>query len=114
MTFNGTFPGPTLIVDWGDNVVVHVTNNLEYNGTTVHWHGLRQLNNVEYDGVPGVTQVSRVQRHQLFSFYHTNSLNSALSPLAKASLTSSKPLNTVRHGITLTSVFNTAMDLLAD
>ncbi|KAL8770436.1 MAG: hypothetical protein Q9209_003862 [Squamulea sp. 1 TL-2023] len=25
-------------------------------GTTVHWHGVRQLHNVEYDGVPGVTQ----------------------------------------------------------
>ena len=26
------------------------------NGTTVHWHGMRQLNSNEYDGVPGVTQ----------------------------------------------------------
>jgi FtsP/CotA-like multicopper oxidase with cupredoxin domain len=37
-------------------LVVHVTNNLQYNGTTVHWHGMRQLNSVEYDCVPGVTQ----------------------------------------------------------
>jgi FtsP/CotA-like multicopper oxidase with cupredoxin domain len=29
---------------------------LKNNGTSVHWHGVRQLNNNEYDGVPGVTQ----------------------------------------------------------
>ena len=55
-TFNGTIPGPAIIADWGDNLVIHVTNNLEHNGTAIHWHGIRQLNNVEYDGVPGVTQ----------------------------------------------------------
>ncbi|EHK98308.1 putative Laccase-2 [Glarea lozoyensis 74030] len=56
LSFNGTVPGPAITADWGDTLVVHVTNNLEYNGTTVHWHGMRQLNSVEYDGVPGVTQ----------------------------------------------------------
>ncbi|PMD44973.1 multicopper oxidase [Hyaloscypha variabilis F] len=56
LTFNGTIPGPAIIADWGDNLVIHVTNNLEHNGTSIHWHGMRQLNNVEYDGVPGVTQ----------------------------------------------------------
>ena len=55
-TFNGTIPGPAIIADWGDNLVIHVTNNLKHNGTAIHWHGIRQLNNVEYDGVPGVTQ----------------------------------------------------------
>ncbi|KAH8818025.1 laccase precursor [Hyaloscypha sp. PMI_1271] len=56
VTFNGTIPGPAIIADWGDNLVIHVTNNLQHNGTSIHWHGIRQLNNVEYDGVPGVTQ----------------------------------------------------------
>ena len=56
MTFNGTIPGPAIIADWGDNLVVHVKNNMQHNGTSVHWHGIRQLNSVEYDGVPGVTQ----------------------------------------------------------
>ncbi|KAE8441574.1 laccase, multicopper oxidase, benzenediol:oxygen oxidorectuctase [Mollisiaceae sp. DMI_Dod_QoI] len=56
LTFNGTSPGPAIIADWGDNLVIHVTNNLEVNGTSIHWHGIRQLNNTEYDGVPGVTQ----------------------------------------------------------
>jgi hypothetical protein len=36
--------------------VIHVTNNLEHNGTSIHWHGIRQLGSLEYDGVPGVTQ----------------------------------------------------------
>ncbi|KAK0625459.1 laccase 2 [Bombardia bombarda] len=57
MTFNGTVPGPTIIADWGDNLVIHVTNNMQNtNGTAIHWHGLRQQGSVEYDGVPGVTQ----------------------------------------------------------
>lgn len=56
LSFNGTVPGPAIVADWGDNLIIHVTNNLEHNGTAVHWHGIRQLNSVEYDGVPGVTQ----------------------------------------------------------
>ena len=56
LTFNGTIPGPAIIADWGDNLVIHVTNNLEHNGTAIHWHGIRQLGSLEYDGVPGVTQ----------------------------------------------------------
>lgn len=55
-TFNGTVPGPTLFADWGDTLIIHVTNNLEHNGTAIHWHGLRQLDSVEQDGVPGITQ----------------------------------------------------------
>ncbi|RDW71747.1 putative Laccase-2 [Coleophoma crateriformis] len=56
MTFNGTVPGPTLIADWGDELVIHVTNNMKNNGTAIHWHGLRQKGTLEMDGVPGVTQ----------------------------------------------------------
>ncbi|KAH6615545.1 lcc2, laccase [Chaetomium sp. MPI-SDFR-AT-0129] len=56
MTFNGTVPGPTIIADWGDNLVIHVTNKMANNGTSIHWHGIRMLNNVLNDGVPGVTQ----------------------------------------------------------
>ena len=56
MTFNGTIPGPTLIADWGDDMVIHVTNNMQTNGSAIHWHGLRQYKSVQYDGVPGVTQ----------------------------------------------------------
>ncbi|KAK0734746.1 laccase precursor [Lasiosphaeria miniovina] len=56
MTFNGTVPGPTIFADWGDNLIIHVTNNMTVNGTAIHWHGLRQLNSTLHDGVPGVSQ----------------------------------------------------------
>ncbi|KAK4243535.1 laccase-2 [Corynascus novoguineensis] len=53
MTFNGTIPGPTIIADWGDEVIIYVTNNMASNGTSIHWHGLRMLDNTLNDGVPG-------------------------------------------------------------
>lgn len=56
MAINRSIPGPAIEANWGDEVVVHVTNLLEDNGTTIHFHGIRQLNNNVYDGVPGVTQ----------------------------------------------------------
>lgn len=56
LTFNGTYPGPLIEANWGDTVVVHVTNGFENNGTAIHWHGIRQLETTEYDGVPGITQ----------------------------------------------------------
>lgn len=42
LTVNGSIPGPTIIADWGDEVVVHVTNSMTNNGSTIHWHGIRQ------------------------------------------------------------------------
>lgn len=56
MTFNGTMPGPPIIANWGDKLVVHVANNMKTNGTAVHWHGARLHHSNEWDGVPGVTQ----------------------------------------------------------
>src|SRR6476661_9345515 len=51
--YNGSIPGPTLKVQQGSEVVVHVTNEGDLD-TTVHWHGLRLEN--KYDGVPHETQ----------------------------------------------------------
>ncbi|KAL3440209.1 Cupredoxin [Aspergillus insuetus] len=56
LVFNGTLPGPLIEADWGDELVIHVTNALDYNGTAVHWHGIWQRGTNQYDGVPGVTQ----------------------------------------------------------
>lgn len=56
LTVNGTLPGPTIEADWGDTVIVHVTNSLTNNGTTIHFHGVRQNNTVQNDGVASVTQ----------------------------------------------------------
>lgn len=37
---------------------LHITvkNDMTDNGTSIHWHGIRQLNSMEMDGVNGVTQ----------------------------------------------------------
>lgn len=56
ISFNGTIPGPLITADWGDELLIHVTNKLQDNGTSIHWHGIRQLGTSEMDGVPGVTQ----------------------------------------------------------
>ena len=51
--YNGSIPGPTLKVQQGSEIVVHVINQGDLD-TTVHWHGLRLEN--KYDGVPHETQ----------------------------------------------------------
>jgi hypothetical protein len=69
---NGTFPGPTIIADWGDTVgtglrlsclnstykvtVVYLYNGLTNNGTGLHFHGIRQNYTNQMDGVPSITQ----------------------------------------------------------
>lgn len=57
-SINGSFPGPTITADWGDTVIVHVTNSLTaaQNGTSIHFHGIRQRNTNQMDGVTSVTQ----------------------------------------------------------
>jgi len=57
MLVNGTYPGPLVRGNWGDWFEITVINRLSNcNGTSIHWHGIRQLNTVWEDGVSGVTQ----------------------------------------------------------
>lgn len=56
LAVNGSVPGPTIIADWGDTIIVHVTNSLQNNGSSIHWHGIRQNYTNQMDGVPSVTQ----------------------------------------------------------
>lgn len=55
LLINGQFPGPLIEANWGDWVEVTVTNSLvsEAEGTSIHWHGLRQYQTQFADGVPG-------------------------------------------------------------
>ncbi|KAK6524517.1 hypothetical protein TWF281_011424 [Arthrobotrys megalospora] len=54
---NGTYPGPTLWGNWGDSFEITVMNLLQNcNGSSIHFHGLRQWNTTYSDGVAGVTQ----------------------------------------------------------
>ncbi|KAK2068073.1 hypothetical protein P8C59_002744 [Phyllachora maydis] len=70
LVFNGTYPGPLLEACWGDQLVVHVTNTLPDQGTTVHWHGIRQLGSPEMDGVP-LTQCPIPGRGGSFTYNFT-------------------------------------------
>lgn len=56
LMFNNAIPGPTLFANWGDVISVTVKNNMKDNGTSVHWHGVRQLNSNTQDGVNGITE----------------------------------------------------------
>lgn len=58
VAINGSIPGPTIFADWGDTLVVHVTNSLttSVNGTSVHFHGIRQNYTNQNDGVVSLTQ----------------------------------------------------------
>ncbi|KAF7556688.1 hypothetical protein G7Z17_g1277 [Cylindrodendrum hubeiense] len=58
MAVNGSIPGPTLFADWGDTLKVHVTNKLttSLNGTSIHFHGIRQNYTSSADGVTSITQ----------------------------------------------------------
>lgn len=51
MLINGKMPGPTIIGNWGDTFRITVRNMLQHNGTSIHWHGLRQLGSNSQDGV---------------------------------------------------------------
>ncbi|AEO58496.1 extracellular laccase, lcc1 [Thermothelomyces thermophilus ATCC 42464] len=47
---------PTIFADWGDTIQVTVINNLETNGTSIHWHGLHQKGTNLHDGANGITE----------------------------------------------------------
>ncbi|TNE61677.1 MAG: copper resistance system multicopper oxidase [Sphingomonadales bacterium] len=49
---NGTIPGPLVRLREGQDVRLHVTNNLRED-SSIHWHGL--LLPFQFDGVPGVS-----------------------------------------------------------
>lgn len=52
ITINGQLPAPLLRMREGDDVTIHVTNNLDED-SSIHWHGL--LLPFQMDGVPGVS-----------------------------------------------------------
>jgi FtsP/CotA-like multicopper oxidase with cupredoxin domain len=52
---NGTSPGPALYMSVGETVEFVVHNYLPFN-TTVHFHGITQLDTPWSDGVPGLSQ----------------------------------------------------------
>jgi FtsP/CotA-like multicopper oxidase with cupredoxin domain len=56
MLINNQFPGPVIVANWGDTISVKVTNLLQANGTSIHWHGIRQWQTNIQDGTNGLTE----------------------------------------------------------
>ena len=53
---NGLIPGPTLVVNHNQTVIIEVTNMLINKEVTIHWHGQFQNNTPWMDGVDHITQ----------------------------------------------------------
>ena len=53
---NDRLPGPTLVVYKGQTLVIDVVNMLRNEATTIHWHGLSQLNAPWMDGAGMISQ----------------------------------------------------------
>ncbi|XP_042495832.1 L-ascorbate oxidase-like [Macadamia integrifolia] len=56
ITINGKTPGPSIIAQQGDTVVVELKNSLLTENVAIHWHGIRQIGTPWSDGTEGVTQ----------------------------------------------------------
>lgn len=65
--YNGSCPGPTIEVNEGDTVRIHVTNRLP-EGTSMHWHGLEVP--PAMDGVPFLNQ-PLIEPGQTFTYEFT-------------------------------------------
>lgn len=57
---NGQTPGPVIECNWGDWVKIKVTNKLQNNATTIHWHGIHHKKTNDMDGVPGISECALV------------------------------------------------------
>ncbi|BDE06669.1 hypothetical protein WPS_19450 [Vulcanimicrobium alpinum] len=67
-TYNGVVPGPTLVVNQGDRVVIDFTNELDV-PDTIHLHGIHGAP-PEMDGVAGISQ-PLVAPHGTFRYEFT-------------------------------------------
>lgn len=56
ISFNGTWPLPTIEVNKGDRVKLHLINGLGNTTTSIHFHGLKMRGINHMDGPVGVTQ----------------------------------------------------------
>ncbi|KAJ7563966.1 hypothetical protein O6H91_03G132200 [Diphasiastrum complanatum] len=69
VSVNGQFPGPTIHVNEGDQVIIKVTNFVKYN-VSIHWHGIRQIRSGWADGPAYVTQCP-IQQGQSYTYNFT-------------------------------------------
>lgn len=65
---NRMLPGPALHICQGDTVTVNVYNQLsDFEGTSIHWHGILQEGTPHMDGVAMVTQCP-ISAHSIFQY----------------------------------------------
>ncbi|XP_013378830.1 L-ascorbate oxidase isoform X1 [Lingula anatina] len=55
ITINGQFPGETIVAYYGTQLIISVTNNLEEEGVSIHWHGIVQRDTPYMDGVARIS-----------------------------------------------------------
>ncbi len=65
MAVNGTWPPPIIFATIGDRIVVHATNKMQDQGTSLHFHGLFQNGTNAMDGPVGVTQCGIPPGHSM-------------------------------------------------
>ena len=65
---NGQVPGPTLVVYEDQVVVVNVVNTLLTETTSIHWHGMDQMNTPWMDGAIHVSQCP-INPSETFRYY---------------------------------------------
>ena len=65
---NGLIPGPTLIVNEGQNVIVNVKNLLLAEVTSIHWHGMHMRNTPWMDGALLISQCP-INPGETFRYY---------------------------------------------
>lgn len=56
LLFNNQYPGPVIRAEWGDTLSITVKNSMQDNGTSIHWHGVRQYHTPGEDGVNGLSE----------------------------------------------------------
>ncbi|KAF6149208.1 hypothetical protein GIB67_026064 [Kingdonia uniflora] len=56
ITINGKTPGPSILAQQGDTVIVELKNGLLTENVAIHWHGIRQIGTPWSDGTEGITQ----------------------------------------------------------
>nr|POF17801.1 laccase-2 [Quercus suber] len=70
---NNQMPGPKIEASWGDWIQVTVHNQMKVNGSSIHFHGMRQHYTNEMDGVPSITQCPLAPgESQTYKFRATN------------------------------------------
>ncbi|CAH1787077.1 unnamed protein product [Owenia fusiformis] len=70
ITINSLFPGPTIEVGEGSQIVVRVTNKLLAEAISIHWHGIHQKYTPWMDGMPYITNCP-IHPQQTFTYRFT-------------------------------------------